>query len=57
MAVPIISAAVILTEEIWVREIEASHENRVTTDIVIPTSEDLPERGPPEELAAERERL
>ena len=57
VAVPIISAAVILTEEIWVREIEASHENRVTSDIVIPTGEDLPERGPPEELAAEREHL
>jgi predicted PurR-regulated permease PerM len=56
VAVPIISAAVILTEEIWVREIEAAHENRVTSDIVIPTEEDLPERGPPE-LTAEHERI
>jgi predicted PurR-regulated permease PerM len=56
VAVPIISAAVILTEEIWVREIEAAHENRVTSDIVIPAEEDLPERGPPE-LTAEHERM
>jgi predicted PurR-regulated permease PerM len=50
VAVPIISAAVILTEEIWVREIEAAHEDRATTDIVIPPGEELPERGPPAEL-------
>ncbi len=54
VAVPIISAAVILTEEIWVREIEAAHENRATEDIVIPTGEEIPERAPPE---LERERL
>ena len=54
VAVPIISAAVILTEEIWVREIEAAHENRMTEDIVIPSGEEMPERGPPE---LERERL
>lgn len=56
VAVPIISAAVILTEEIYVREIEAAHENRVTSDIVIPPGEDLPERGPPE-VTAEHERI
>jgi predicted PurR-regulated permease PerM len=55
VAVPIISAAVILTEEIWVREIEASHEQRTTEDIVIPPGEQLPERGPPE-LTAEHDR-
>ena len=33
VAVPIISAVVILTEETWVREIEAAHENRATVDI------------------------
>ena len=48
VAVPIISAVVILTEEIWVREIEAAHEQRTTEDIVIPPGEELPERGPPE---------
>jgi len=56
VAVPIISAAVILTEEIWVREIEAAHEDRSTEDIVIPPGDELPERGPPPELTAERER-
>jgi predicted PurR-regulated permease PerM len=57
VAVPIISAVVILTEEIWVREIEAAHEQRTTEDIVIPPGEELPERGPPPELTAERERI
>jgi predicted PurR-regulated permease PerM len=56
VAVPIISAVVILTEETYVREIEAAHEKRATEDIVIPPGEELPERGPPE-LTAERERL
>jgi predicted PurR-regulated permease PerM len=56
VAVPIISAVVILTEEIYVREIEAAHEQRTTSDIVIPPGEELPERGPPAELA-ERERI
>ena len=55
VAVPIISAAVILTEEIWVREIEAAHENRATTDIVVPPGDEIPERAPPPELTAERE--
>ena len=36
VAVPIISAVVILTEEIWVREIEAAHENGATVDIALP---------------------
>jgi predicted PurR-regulated permease PerM len=48
VAVPIISAAVILTEEIWVREIEAAHDDRTTTDIVIPEGEEVSERAPPE---------
>jgi predicted PurR-regulated permease PerM len=45
VAVPIISAAVILTEEIYVREIEAAHENRATVDIEL--------AGPVEPLARE----
>jgi len=61
VAVPIISAAVILTEEIWVREIEAAHENRATSDIALPSADEpLPERpdpGRPPELAAERDRF
>ena len=57
VAVPIISAVVILTEEIYVREIEAAHEHRTTSDIVIPPGDELPERGPPAELTAEREPL
>ena len=61
VAVPIISAAVILTEEIWVREIEAAHEQRATQDIAIPSAaEPLPERPdpehPPPEITVERER-
>ena len=49
VAVPIISTAVILTEEIWVREIEAAHENRSTVDIAVATAEEpLPERPDPE---------
>ena len=45
VAVPIISAAVILTEEIYVREIEAAHENRATVDIELAGPEEpLPER-------------
>jgi predicted PurR-regulated permease PerM len=49
VAVPIISAAVILTEEIWVREIEAAHENRPTVDIAVAGAEEpLPERPLPE---------
>jgi predicted PurR-regulated permease PerM len=61
VAVPIISAAVILTEEIWVREIEAAHESRVTVDITLASPEEpLPERPdpdrPPPEIARERER-
>jgi predicted PurR-regulated permease PerM len=45
VAVPIISMVVILTEEIWVREIEAAHENRATVDIAL--------AGPEEPLPAE----
>ena len=60
VAVPIISAAVILTEEIWVREIEAAYENRVTSDLTLASpDEPLPddaERAPPE-IVVERERL
>jgi predicted PurR-regulated permease PerM len=49
VAVPIISAAVILTEEIYVREIEAAHENRATVDIELAGPEEpLPrETSPP----------
>jgi predicted PurR-regulated permease PerM len=61
VAVPIISAVVILTEEIYVREIEAAHENRITSDIELPSSDEpLPERPdparPPPEITVERER-
>ena len=45
VAVPIISAAVILTEEIWVREIEAAHENRATVDIALAGPEEPLPRG------------
>jgi predicted PurR-regulated permease PerM len=45
VAVPIISTAVILTEEIYVREIEAAHEHRATVDIALAGPEEP--RGPP----------
>jgi len=54
VAVPIISAAVILAEEIWVREIEAAHEQRTTADIALAGPEEPlpgrpdPARPPPE---------
>jgi predicted PurR-regulated permease PerM len=49
VAVPIISAAVILTEEIYVREIEAAHEHRTTVDIALAKPEEpLPERPDPD---------
>ena len=49
VAVPIISAVVILTEEIYVREIEAAHENRATVDIELAGPEEpLPDRPQPE---------
>jgi predicted PurR-regulated permease PerM len=48
VAVPIISAAVILTEEIYVREIEAAHENRATVDIALAGPEEpLPREASP----------
>jgi predicted PurR-regulated permease PerM len=48
VAVPIISTAVILTEEIYVREIEAAHDNRATVDIALARPEEpLPERPDP----------
>jgi predicted PurR-regulated permease PerM len=44
VAVPIVSAIVILTEEFWVREVEAAHERRTTPDIELPAAgERLPE--------------
>jgi predicted PurR-regulated permease PerM len=60
VAVPIISAAVILVEEVWVREIEAAYDDRATVDIALAgPDEPLPERPDPSrpdgELAAERE--
>jgi predicted PurR-regulated permease PerM len=43
VAVPIISAIAILTEEYWVKEVEAAHERR-TPDLELPTAaEPLPE--------------
>jgi predicted PurR-regulated permease PerM len=54
VAVPIISTAVILTEEIWVREIEAAHENRATVDIALAGPEEpLPARPDPDRPPAE----
>ena len=54
VAVPIISAAVILTEEVWVREIEAAHENRATVDIALAGPEEpLPARPDPDRPAPE----
>jgi predicted PurR-regulated permease PerM len=48
VAVPIISAAVILTEEVWVREIEAAHEQRTTTDLALAGPEEpLPKEALP----------
>jgi predicted PurR-regulated permease PerM len=49
VAVPIISAVVILTEEIYVRELEAAHEKRATVDIALAGPEEpLPERPDPD---------
>jgi predicted PurR-regulated permease PerM len=61
VAVPIVSAVVILTEEIWVREIEAAHAQRTTADIALARPEEpLPERPdpgrPPAELAGAPQR-
>jgi predicted PurR-regulated permease PerM len=54
VAVPIISAAVILTEEIYVREIEAAHENRVTVDLELAGPEEpLPREAAPPSAPAE----
>jgi predicted PurR-regulated permease PerM len=48
VAVPIISAAVILTEEIYVREMEAAHEHRATVDIELAgPKEPLPREASP----------
>lgn len=57
VAVPIISTAVILTEEIWVREIEAAHENRATVDIALAGPEEpLPARPDPDRPPGEMAR-
>ena len=62
VAVPIISAVVILTEENWVREIEAAHEQRAHRGHRAATARDepLPERPEPgrapPEIMVERER-
>ena len=54
VAVPIISTVVILTEEIWVREIEAAHEQRATVDIALAGPEEpLPARPDPDRPPAE----
>jgi predicted PurR-regulated permease PerM len=58
VAVPIISAAVILTEEIYVREIEAAHENRATVDIALAGPEEplgVPPPAPPPATSVEAE--
>jgi predicted PurR-regulated permease PerM len=40
VAVPIVSGIVILTEEFWVREVEAAHERRTTGALELPTTEE-----------------
>jgi predicted PurR-regulated permease PerM len=44
VAVPIISAMVILTEELWVKEVEEAHERRAPELELPPPGEPLPER-------------
>jgi predicted PurR-regulated permease PerM len=41
VAVPIISMAVILTEEYWVKEVEAAHERRTAPDLELPAAAEL----------------
>ncbi len=43
VAVPIISAVVILTEEYWVREVEAAHQRRTTPDIELSPAAEIEE--------------
>jgi predicted PurR-regulated permease PerM len=45
VAVPIISAIAILTEEYWIKEVESAHERRTTGELELPTTaEPLPEQ-------------
>jgi predicted PurR-regulated permease PerM len=45
VAVPIVSALVIMVEELWVKEIEAAHERRAAPDLALPpATEALEER-------------
>jgi predicted PurR-regulated permease PerM len=56
VAVPIISTIVILTEEIWVREIEASHARRTAEALNLPEPRDALEaaRATPEQVEPEK---
>jgi predicted PurR-regulated permease PerM len=56
VAVPIISTVVILTEEYWVRELEAAHEQRTTRDIEIPPGTAAPQTAAEPLPEPERER-
>jgi predicted PurR-regulated permease PerM len=56
VAVPIISTVVILTEELWVKEVEASHARRTAEALNLPEPSDALEaaRATPEEVATPR---
>jgi predicted PurR-regulated permease PerM len=56
VAVPIISTIVILTEEIWVKEVEASHARRTADALSLPEPRDALEaaRATPEEVHPEQ---
>jgi|SoiMetStandDraft_2_1073263.scaffolds.fasta_scaffold23831_2 predicted PurR-regulated permease PerM len=47
VAVPVISAVVILTEEVWVKEIEESHSRRTAEVLDVPASFEPEEEGEP----------
>ena len=50
VAVPIIATIAILTEEFWVKELEAAHARRTTPDLELPTGAALLEDSEPEEV-------
>jgi predicted PurR-regulated permease PerM len=47
LAVPVIAAVVIITEEVWVREIEESHAGNTEEALAVPTSFQPEEEGEP----------
>jgi predicted PurR-regulated permease PerM len=50
VAVPIIATIAILTEEFWVKELEAAHARRTTPDLELPTGSAMLEDKEPEEV-------